>query len=154
MIRLSLQTGDLHLVFDDTANSCGVWRKGGSGLLWRCPMHNATVREGYGHHGWCPRGEFLLGAPTDVHLVPFGFHYTPLFDLDPAGPMHANGRGGIGIHGGGSGLSEPFADRQGWQVTEGCLRVQNEDNARLVLAIRMAQATGRRAYITVGGAAG
>jgi hypothetical protein len=31
------------------------------------------------------------------------------------------------VHGGGSGLADPFAPRQGWKPTEGCTRAQNED---------------------------
>ncbi|MNS94210.1 hypothetical protein D3C72_1284210 [compost metagenome] len=31
------------------------------------------------------------------------------------------------IHGGGSGLKDPFAPRQGWKPTLGCTRAQNED---------------------------
>lgn len=31
------------------------------------------------------------------------------------------------IHGGGSGLKDPFANRQGWNPTLGCTRAQNED---------------------------
>ncbi len=31
------------------------------------------------------------------------------------------------IHGGGSGLSDPWAPQQGWKPTEGCTRAQNED---------------------------
>lgn len=151
-----LREGDLHLVFDDTANHAKVFRKqGGVGVLvFSCEMRNATVEDGFGHHGWCPRGIFILGPPANVHLVPFGFHFTPLFDLDPHGAMHQEGRHGIGIHGGGTGLADPFAAQQGWQVTHGCLRVQNEANGFLVALIRQAQAAGRSAYITVGGKAG
>ena len=31
------------------------------------------------------------------------------------------------IHGGGSGLADPFAPYQGWVPTYGCLRMQNAD---------------------------
>jgi hypothetical protein len=153
---LILAEGDVHLIFDDTNNVCKVWRRQAqSGLfLWACEMQNAAVESGFGHYGWCPRGEFLVGAPSDCRLIPFGYHFTPLFDVDPQGPMHENGRGGIGIHGGGSGLRDPFLPRQGWQRTHGCLRVQNEDNARLVLLIRMTQAKKSRVYCRVGGQAG
>jgi hypothetical protein len=39
------------------------------------------------------------------------------------------------IHGGGSGLPDPFADRQGWKATMGCTRGQNEDVIKLGQAI-------------------
>lgn len=35
------------------------------------------------------------------------------------------------IHGGGSNLDDPFAPRQGWLGTHGCLRMQNEDGEEL-----------------------
>lgn len=35
------------------------------------------------------------------------------------------------IHGGGSDLPDPFAPRQGWEPTYGCLRMQNEDGEEL-----------------------
>lgn len=35
------------------------------------------------------------------------------------------------IHGGGSGLSDPFAPYQGWVPTYGCLRMQNTDGEEL-----------------------
>jgi hypothetical protein len=34
---------------------------------------------------------------------------------------------GRDIHGGGSGLRNPYAPRQGWRPTRGCTRGQNED---------------------------
>ena len=38
---------------------------------------------------------------------------------------------GRDIHGGGSGLDDPKAPRQGWYPTLGCLRMQNEDGEAL-----------------------
>lgn len=38
---------------------------------------------------------------------------------------------GRDAHGGGSGLTDPFAPRQGWLDTQGCLRMQNEDGQEL-----------------------
>ena len=44
-----------------------------------------------------------------------------------AGYIHTGDERGRDIHGGGSSLSDPYADRQGWLCTYGCLRMQNED---------------------------
>lgn len=38
---------------------------------------------------------------------------------------------GRDIHGGGSGLPDPFAMYQGWEGTYGCLRMQNADGMEL-----------------------
>jgi hypothetical protein len=35
------------------------------------------------------------------------------------------------VHGGGTGLPEPLASRQGWKPTKGCTRAQNEDVEKL-----------------------
>jgi flagellum-specific peptidoglycan hydrolase FlgJ len=35
------------------------------------------------------------------------------------------------IHGGGSSLKDPYSPRQGWRMTYGCLRMQNEDGEEL-----------------------
>jgi RHS repeat-associated protein len=43
---------------------------------------------------------------------------------------------GRDIHGGGAGLSNPYAPRQGWRPTDGCTRGQNEDVQRLGDAIQ------------------
>ena len=43
---------------------------------------------------------------------------------------------GRDIHGGGSGLTDPYAPRQGWVPTPGCTRGQNEDVRRLGDAIQ------------------
>lgn len=151
----SLRKGDLHLIFDDTANVCRVWEKGEpSRLVMLCPMKNDAVRRWFGRWGWCPRGEFICGAPSDLESAAFGFHFTPLFDVVAHGPMDQEKRRGIGIHGGGSGLANPFGDSQGWAPTHGCLRVQNRDNEVLVRLIRTAQARGCKVYVTVGGKAG
>ena len=46
---------------------------------------------------------------------------------------HPNGKD---IHGGGSGLPDPYAPRQGWIPTQGCIRMQNEDVDDLSTKIR------------------
>jgi RHS repeat-associated protein len=43
---------------------------------------------------------------------------------------------GRDIHGGGAGLTDPYAPRQGWRPTFGCTRGQNEDVQRLGDAIQ------------------
>ena len=55
---------------------------------------------------------------------------------------------GRDIHGGGSGLPDPFALRQGWQPTLGCLRMQNGDGIELSA---MLIASGNDIVLTVVG---
>lgn len=45
--------------------------------------------------------------------------------------IHTGDYRGRDIHGGGSGLPDPYANRQGWVPTYGCLRMQNVDGVEL-----------------------
>ena len=49
--------------------------------------------------------------------------------------LNVPGRSHIGIHGGGTGLTDPFESSQGWVATVGCIRMQNEDLNTLVSLI-------------------
>jgi L,D-peptidoglycan transpeptidase YkuD (ErfK/YbiS/YcfS/YnhG family) len=42
----------------------------------------------------------------------------------------------MGLHGGGTGVEDPFAAQQGWAKTEGCIRVQNKDLEEIVKFIK------------------
>lgn len=149
---MQLHTGDLHLVFNDTTNVCKLFRRGNDiSPLLVCEMRNDTVRWGFGRWGRCPRGFFQLGTPSAVKMPAFGYWFIPLFDLGLGGPMFKEQRRGIGIHGGGTGLENPFAYRQGWKPTHGCLRVQNEDLDALAHLIGKAFKDGQRCYCTVAG---
>jgi lipoprotein-anchoring transpeptidase ErfK/SrfK len=65
----------------------------------------------------------------------------PAEDSDEYGTFYIStgdptGRG-RDFHGGGSGLNDPKAPRQGWYPTLGCIRMQNEDGeelSRLIIA--------------------
>lgn len=107
--------------------------------------HNDTIGpigtdDPYGHDGPCPLGDYGLGLPeaaatrngdgtvtsNDPTDIAYGCWFTPLVDI--GGLWAAHGRSGIGVHGGGSASPTPFAIQQGWYPTEGCIRLQNEDN--------------------------
>ncbi len=109
----------LHLIFNSETLTCKAFRDPGGQQVRAFSMHDRAVAEGFGHWGRCPRGAYDLGAPVSLHDPAMGEWFIPL--------LAVAGRSGIGIHGGGSGLGTPFAPRQGWIPTHGCLRVQNED---------------------------
>lgn len=122
----------LHLVFNRASDELKAFALDGS-LAWSAPCRNNTVEPGFGHWGACPPGEYVLERPQALAPpeVPFGAWFIALDD--PHGIWFAHDdRAGIGIHGGGSGLPDPFAPQQGWQITEGCFRLQNADLAALV----------------------
>jgi hypothetical protein len=149
-----VRVGDLHLVFDDSANRLKVWDKGAGGgvLLFACPARNDTVRLGFFRWGACPRGTYRLAEPVAMGFsVPFGPWFIRL--LDTPGLMAKFKRSGIGIHGGGSGLASPGSPRQGWAKTHGCVRLQNADLEEVAELVKSYQAEGRNAYVTVCGRA-
>jgi len=82
--------------------------------------------EGYNEKG-APRASLPLGTYT-------ASADEPPTDNGPAyGTFYINTddpRGRV-IHGGGSSLPDPYAPRQGWLCTYGCLRMQNEDGEEL-----------------------
>ena len=114
----------IHLVYIDGEERLKVFNPCGS-LAFTCECRNQTTAHGYGNDGKCPPGTYDLLPPEARSNVAEGHWFIPLADVP--------GRVGIGLHGGGTGLPGALtADRQGWQVTHGCLRLQNEDLARVV----------------------
>lgn len=148
---MNLQPNDLHFVFNDTLNRLVVYNAQHA-EVWRTEMRNSTVNDGtFGHYGNCPRGVFKLGVPIPKHEPAFGYWFTPVLDYQGHFTMRDFGREGIGVHGGGTGLANPFAPAQGWQVTHGCLRLQNANNAYFVKLVQQAQKAGGVCYLTVAG---
>lgn len=109
---------------------------------------------GYGANGpgwWMvggdtPPGRYRLG---DIHRIPendpqaqaFGPLAIDLIEME--GQETKNGRAGIMIHGGGSGLENAYSSpRQGWVVTHGCVRCQNEDVQKIVYSLIWARRCG------------
>lgn len=148
---MNLETQDLHAEFDKTASRLQVYAAGGQ-EVFSCEARNRTVNAGEGHWGHCPNGEFKLGVPVPKNTVPFGKWFIPVLDYLDHHVMRDFQREGIGLHAGGSGLADPFAPRQGWVVTHGCVRLQSEDLEHLVTLIDAAQKAGGVVYLTVTGA--
>ncbi|HEX7028793.1 MAG TPA: RHS repeat-associated core domain-containing protein, partial [Gammaproteobacteria bacterium] len=70
---------------------------------------------------------------SDINWIPAGTK-SPAYGPDGAYIDTGDPRG-RDIHGGGSCLDDPYADKQGWCKTLGCTRGQNEDVERLGEAI-------------------
>jgi hypothetical protein len=154
---LALKAGDAHVVFNGQSRKLKffVFGEGTPRHVFDCHdvgVNDANIGAGedvYGHLCKCPPGiGYTLGPPDDEKSPPYGFHFTPIND-DPAGDMAAHGRAGIGIHGGGSDLADPFAPRQGFEATFGCLRLANEDNESFVQSVRYIQSHGGTCYLDV-----
>lgn len=94
-----------------------------------------------GVKSWDCKSDFFPGtndAGQPRESLPIGF-YVVSADEPPAENSPAYGTfyittgdaRGRDIHGGGSDLPDPFASRQGWEATYGCIRMQNEDGEEL-----------------------
>ena len=92
---------------------------------WPCrsdffPGHNAEGQE----RESLPLGGYIVSAEIANNGPGYGTCY--ITTGDPRGRD---------IHGGGSDLPDPFAARQGWEPTLGCLRMQNADGEELAALI-------------------
>ncbi len=148
---MNLGKNDLHMLLDRGARTLRLFAPGGAVILscearTRAVNDSAPVNERYAP---CPPGEFLLGPAIAKNTVPFGPWFLGLVDYDGHTGMGDNHRGGIGLHGGGSGLIAPFAPQQGWVWTLGCWRLANQDLESLVKITRPLRASGGRTFVTV-----
>lgn len=147
---MKIEPNDLHAEFNAAAERLQVYAANGK-KVFDCEARNRTVNPGEGHFGHLPPGEFKLGRPVAKGTVPFGKYFVPIEDYQGQDTMQDFGRAGIGIHGGGSGLTDSFSPQQGWQITEGCVRLQNEDLEGLVALVIAAQSKGGSVYFTATG---
>lgn len=117
---------ELHLVWSRRMERGKLFSREGQ-LVWAAEMRNRCVHDDYGRWGRCPPGDYPLGVPHPHDDPAFGKWFIPVEGVV--------GRVGIGIHGGGSGLPDPFAAEQGWVITHGCFRLQNMDLDELVAVL-------------------
>jgi hypothetical protein len=146
---MNLQNRDLHWEYSRNGNRLKCFdNKGGQILDVEC--RNRTTADGQlGHDGNLPPGEYILGVPVPKNTVPFGSWFIPILDAPEHSELSSRGRSGLGIHGGGTGLPSPFSPHQGWQVTHGCLRIQNAALIEVVHWVQSAQGRGGTCYLTV-----
>lgn len=153
---ITLGAHDVHIVVSRTGRKAKCFVAGGA-LRWtieaRC--------EGSDGPGWneavvggdTPLGRYLITAVeplahSDPQWRSFGWFYLWLAELD--GQETKYGRAGVGWHGGGSGCPDPWAPFQGWTVTHGCIRSQNEDlQKRVVPSVNWALKNGGKCYLSV-----
>lgn len=100
---------------------------------WEC--RDAFV-PGYNDYGQ-PRASLPNGTyngPNDQGLMAeiTGGAYGPAYGTFYITTGDPRGRD---IHGGGSGLEDPFSPYQGWVPTLGCLRMQNQDGEQVAAMI-------------------
>lgn len=140
--------GPLHLVICKQRERLKVFTSRGC-LIFTCKAKNDAINLGFCHFGCCPPGTYGMAAPMPVGTPAFGPYFIKLLDLSPDGPFHRFHRHGIGLHGGGSRLPEPFARWQGWSKTHGCFRLQNHDLLIVVRLLHTNRTAGCRPLTTV-----
>ena len=112
-----------NLVFSRSENTITYYRDDGSNYSYECRW---DFEEGYNENGEAreslPIGNYVANAeePPAENSPAYGTFYIATGDFR-----------GRDIHGGGSSLDDPYADKQGWLYTYGCLRMQNIDGQEL-----------------------
>jgi hypothetical protein len=142
------------------------------GLRHTVPAHDVGVNDQYitagmdeyGSRCKCPPGDYGVGAPmacatrnpdgsvtkNNSDDAAYGCYFIPL--IDSHGNESEHGRAGIGLHGGGSDLANPFALHQSppWEYTYGCIRLINADlESILVPFVKFIQSHGGTVTISV-----
>lgn len=77
-----------------------------------------------------------------------GPHHNNATAYGPNDILRTDDPRGRWLHGGGTGLKDPLAPRQGWKPTMGCTRMENEDIQELVDFVRKMKAEDPTRKIT------
>lgn len=153
MKKPNMGKNDIHLVVDAKGEKVKCFVKGEADPRWILPARC------YGANGdnWTPGGDtppglYRMGVPekipvNDAAADSFGWWFVDMAEQE--NQERERGRAGIGFHGGGSGLADPLAPYQGWQVTHGCVRLQNKDLEKAVNSVQYAQKNKGTAWITI-----
>lgn len=144
--RMKLQ--DLHIIVNGETQRLVTYQRDGT-PIFSCPARC------YGQHsdwtqpnGDTPPGLYRVGQIYDTQgEAAYGQWCLDLEDLENQETGH--GRAGISLHGGGTGLPDPFAPYQGWLPTHGCIRLQNADLTCLTTLIFDARKSGGSVFLTV-----
>lgn len=147
-IKSKMRTNDIHIVVNGESKNLTTYSFAGKQLF------NCEARCYGQHNDWTapngdtPPGLYEVGIIYDTTgETPYGEWCVDLIDLE--GQETGNGRAGISLHGGGSGLADPFSPYQGWQSTHGCIRVQNAELEKIVGTINRTKKAGGRVFLTV-----
>jgi len=154
-MRPNLHPSDFHIVVSHAKRTAKAFNALGI-LKWNIPALTEGVADDVDLVGGdTPLGLYRLGQITQTQPdEPRGIKdaYGPWFiDLVEMENQEASrGRAGVGLHGGGTGLLNPHADRQPLIPTHGCIRVHNGDLKSLVVPlVKHAKAAGGTVYLTV-----
>lgn len=147
-LKSKMGANDIHIVINGDAKSLVAYDVNGKPKL-------QGEAHCYGQHadwtrtnGDTPPGVYEVGEIFDTPgEAAYGWYCIDLIDLE--GQESKYRRAGISIHGGGTNLPNPFAPRQGWLATHGCVRVQNFFLEMIVKLIKSTRALGGRVFVQV-----
>jgi len=141
--------GDIHVVIDASSESMQAYNFKGE-KLWSCEAHTYGQNPDWRRkNGDTPRGMYEVGVIYDTRgEAAYGDWCIDLVDLE--GQERDNGRDGISIHGGGSASPRPFAEKQGWYATHGCVRAQNGDmRSKIYPTFKRVKDGDHKVFVTV-----
>ena len=140
-----LNPSDIRLIFRQGGQLLKCFSARGD-LLWSCPARgsiSAATRQVEGNVGLYKCGQPLRIDRSFPQAPDLGSWYVELFQPSAAGGTYAPSV--AGIHGGGLGLADPFAPKQGWVTVPPCIC------APLGLGISMAGLSAPGGWIYTGG---
>lgn len=155
MKKPEIKKSDVHFVVNAKSNKLKCFDSNGK-MRWMVEAHCIGVKGSYlNKDGNTPPGLYSLGAPD--HIKPnesdeaknsYGPWFVPLQEEE--GQLTRLDRKGLGVHGGGTGLANPYrAANQGWMVTRGCIRLQNENVIKFANTVFQTRRLGGKAWLSV-----
>ena len=153
MKKPNLRPTDVHIVVNAKTKKIKFFDANGS-MRGMIEAHCIGTGGAYTvYQGDTPPGLYKCGTPDDVLSTDsdkssYGPWFVPLVEQE--GQLSRLGRAGLGVHGGGTGLADPYyASNQGWVATHGCIRVQNFDLNHVASTVKFVQKNGGTAWLSV-----
>lgn len=160
-MKPNIKPGDVHVVisdFEDPEKFVGQAKcfDHTGKLMWTIDALCKGATPDYSiRNGDTPPGLYKIGIVTETQSwengatwASFGRWFLDLVGLE--NNEERFGRGGCGVHGGGSALPNPLISRQKLIPTHGCVRVHNEDLDKLVVpTVKKVQKDGGIVYVSI-----
>jgi hypothetical protein len=154
MLKLNMGPNDLHLVCSAQYHKAGLFDHEGKKLASYDCLCDGQHSNWHIARGDTPPGTYKAGIVYHQsfanlpELHSYGFICIDLIDLE--NQETGNGRSGISLHGGGTGLPNPLALMQELIATLGCLRFHNQDlEEDIAPRVTKCQKAGGTFYISV-----
>lgn len=154
--KTKMKPGDKHAIVSAIYNTMTCYDHTGK-KLWSVPAFPVGQHRNWRETGGdTPPGSYKAGITytqirgRDSRAVcdAYGRKCIDLIDLE--GQETGNNRGGISIHGGGTGLPDPWAPYQMLLPTLGCIRTHNHDlEVTIVPEVEATQKAGHTFFVSV-----